>query len=345
MKSALDNQNIPIETPKTTSVFYPWLYVPWRILQDYLALDRVPHALLLYGSEGVGKTYLANRFANMLLCQNKEEIACGRCSDCYLFLAGTHPDVLQVQPAEKGKAIGVDAIRHLVHQLSLKPHYNGFRIIIITTAHRMNTNASNALLKTLEEPAAGRTVFLLLAETLSGLPATILSRCQKLPIPTPQGKIAQQWLEESHPGCASTALLSAAHGAPLKALALIESNVVEQRKIAFLEWKALLLGKQEPIVLAERWQNESLEERIGWLLSWTGDLVRRACAPGWPLCNDDLEWPMLRIHPRDVLRLLDYWNVLLTSYRALNGPANRQLLLEEVFIQGARLIPSHEKVY
>lgn len=317
---------------------YPWLAEAWRALDGHWAAGRVPQALLIHGGVGLGKRRLAEIFAGKLLCTAAGEFACGRCAGCRLLQAGAHPDFIKVEPPEPGKAIGVDAIRHLIGDLALKPQYGGFRVILIAPAHQMNLNAANALLKTLEEPAE-RTAMLLLSDKPSALPPTILSRCQKLAIRLPERGSACGWLAAERPGCEAEVLLAAAQGSPLKALAMADSGVIERRRKAFSECTGLLLGREEPVTVAERWLAEPHEELIDWMMSWTLDLVRLRSAPGWKkLANADFREPLQQVSGRlDLEGLLDHWALLLQSRRALGGQANRQLLLEEVLIRWSGL--------
>ena len=299
------------ETP-----LYPWLTEPWRTLGVHLESGRVPQALLIHGPAGVGKALLAEAFAQKLLCGQPAEFACGQCPGCRLFLAGTHPDFIRVQPAEPGKAINVDAIRHLIDGLALKSQYSGYRVVIVAPAHQMNLNASNALLKTLEEPAE-RTIMLLLTESPSALPATILSRCQKLPVPMPNREAVHGWLEKECPGAAADVLLAAAEGSPLKALALAGSEVVDRRRAVFAECAGLLRGQLDPVAVAERWQGEPHEQHIDWMISWAADLARMSSAGDeCPLRNPDLRGELQVLAYRlDLYNLFEHWSLLLKTRR------------------------------
>ncbi|SMF94902.1 DNA polymerase-3 subunit delta' [Methylomagnum ishizawai] len=317
---------------------YPWLAGAWHILGAHLAAGRVPQALLILGAAGIGKTHLAGWFAQRLLCTAPGEFGCGQCPACRLFLAGTHPDFLKVQPAEPGKGIGVDAIRHLTADLALKSQFEGYRVVVIAPAQAMNISAANALLKTLEEPAE-RTVMLLLSEAQAGLPATILSRCQRLPVALPDAATACRWLETRHPGCGAATLLAAAQGSPLRALALAGTEVAERRRTVFRQWGGVLLGQEEPVAVAELWEKQAHEEFVEWISTWTMDLIRLLSVPADPpRYNPDLAKGMRTLAGRLNLRdLFEYWNLVLRSKRALGGQANRQLLLEELLIHGSRL--------
>ena len=160
------------------SSLYPWLQSYSNRLLDYIRQNKIPQALLLTGNNGLGKRKLAEYYASILLCENLGDNleACGECQSCKLIASATHPDFLMIEPEEPGKAIGINVIRGLITRLSLKPQFNGQRIIIIDAADHLNNAAANAFLKCLEEPNE-RTSFVLIAEKPSLLPITIRSRC------------------------------------------------------------------------------------------------------------------------------------------------------------------------
>ena len=135
---------------------------------------RIVHALLFSGPRGTGKRTAARWFAQTMLCRG-EDRPCGVCPACKQFLSGAHPDVRVLQPEKN--VIKVEAIRDLIEYLSLRPYEGGKHIAIIEQADRMNPNAQNALLKTLENPS-GDVMFFLITDAPGGLLSTILSRCQ-----------------------------------------------------------------------------------------------------------------------------------------------------------------------
>lgn len=135
---------------------------------------RIVHALLFTGPVGTGKRTAANWFARAMLCQGAEK-PCGECPACKKMLSGIHPDVRVIRPEKN--VIKVDAIRDLIEYLSLRPYESDQHIVMIEQADKMNANAQNALLKTLESPT-GNVMFFLLSDSPGGLLSTILSRCQ-----------------------------------------------------------------------------------------------------------------------------------------------------------------------
>ena len=147
-----------------------------------------PHAVLLVGPAGVGKTTLALDLAAGLLCTADDPAArpCGTCRACRLVASGGHPDVHRVGPEGPGRQVviggpgaRVRGIRDLIADLALLPVEGGARVAIVEAAQRMNEDAQAALLKTLEEPPAGVTL-ILCADAEEPLLPTIRSRCARL---------------------------------------------------------------------------------------------------------------------------------------------------------------------
>ncbi|HEY6057294.1 MAG TPA: DNA polymerase III subunit delta', partial [Candidatus Limnocylindrales bacterium] len=143
--------------------------------------SRVPHAVLLAGPGSVGKTTLALDLAAGLLCQATDRAVrpCRACRACRLLDAGNHPDLHRLAPEGPGRQIQIDSIRRLVSALALLPLEGEARVAIIESAHRMNEDAQNALLKTLEEPPDGVTIVLCADEDERLLP-TVRSRCARI---------------------------------------------------------------------------------------------------------------------------------------------------------------------
>lgn len=149
----------------------------FNLLKNAFAQNRLSHAYLLSGMPGVGKTDFAKQFATLLLCEKNS--MCGHCRACLLMQAGSHPDFLLIRPEEKSRSIKIDQIREMSDKVSRTAHAGGYQVVIISPADAMPVPAANALLKTLEEPN-GHVVIFLIDDQKNNLPATIVSRCQKL---------------------------------------------------------------------------------------------------------------------------------------------------------------------
>jgi DNA polymerase-3 subunit delta' len=146
-----------------------------------------PHAVLLVGPQGVGKTTLALDLAAGLLCTAEPAARpCRSCRSCRMVDKGGHPDVHRLGPSGPGRQVvigGPDAkyrgIRELIAELALMPVEGGARVAIIESADRMNEDAQSALLKTLEEPPPG-VVIVLCADQEDRLLPTVRSRCARV---------------------------------------------------------------------------------------------------------------------------------------------------------------------
>lgn len=326
-------------TPDPTRVDdLPWLAVYWRRLHAYIESGSIPQALLIDGTAGLGKMRLAQAFAQRLLCRRQDEFACGECPACQLFAARTHPDFILVEPEEAGKPITVDAIRSLIAVLSLKPQYNGRRVVVLAPAQQMNAAAANSLLKTLEEPDE-HTLMLLLTESPAALPATILSRCQRLDIAIPAREAALAWLSERNLAEQAQVLLSLAQGAPLRAQALSGEGIIAKRGEFFMAWCDILRRGDEPVAIAEKWAGFSCETLTDWMISWVMDLIRVGVVPHGPrLDNPDLEESLQALSGRlNLQQIYGFLDRLNGAKRSLAGQVNRQLALEELLIHWSRL--------
>lgn len=148
-------------------------------LQKAIEHNKISHAYILTGEEGMGRKMLARAFAMTLLCERSNQEPCMECHSCRQLLSGNHPDVIWVTH-EKPASIGVDDIRLQINDtIQIKPYSSAYKIYIVDEAGKMTVQAQNALLKTVEEPPA-YAIFLLLTTNSEAFLPTILSRCIQL---------------------------------------------------------------------------------------------------------------------------------------------------------------------
>jgi DNA polymerase-3 subunit delta' len=335
---------------------FPWLAKPWHELVG--RRGALPHALLIHGHSGLGKTALARTFAQALLCEapRADGLPCGACRACHWFGQGNHPDFRIVEPevlAEEtslaqgegqGKGPGspsrqikIDQIRELQEFLAVGTHRGGARVILVRPAEAMNAATANALLKSLEEPPA-KTVFLLVSSAPDRLLPTVRSRCQRVGVPAAAPEDALPWLRAAGVKDPDAELRHASN-APLAA--------VEDSGEGVRTRDALLarLGRSDATALdlADACQGAAPEAVVGWLQKWTYDLV--ALQMGGAIRFNVRQESALRAIAGvlSTPALLRFERSLSAARRVALHPLNPRLFLEEIFLRYTQLRESpHE---
>lgn len=272
---------------------YPWQDAAWQQWQTLRA--RLPHAILLHGPEGIGKTAFAEACAQSLLCETPaaDGHACGTCDACGWFTQYSHPDYRRVRPEildegevgddEDGEAetkksksskapskeIKIDQIRALADFMNISTHRSGMRVITLYPAEALNTPAANSLLKMLEEPPPN-TMFLLVTNSIDRLLPTILSRCRKFALAMPDRAAALQWLKEQQVKDAPD-WLAEQGGAPLAALQSAQAGTRETLD-EFLQQLAQP-GVDAALKSADRLQKVPVTDLVAWLQRWLYDVL------------------------------------------------------------------------
>ncbi|MFI5253961.1 MAG: hypothetical protein ACHQ15_00675 [Candidatus Limnocylindrales bacterium] len=189
----------------------------------WLAAGRCPAAILVVGPAGVGKTTLALDLAAGLLClaADPAERPCRACAACRKVDHGNHPDVHRLAPSGPGGQVRIDGARGLLTDLALLPMEGRCRVAMVESAHRLNPDAQNALLKTLEEPPASA-VIVLCADDEAVLLETVRSRCTRLRLGPVDARVIAALLAERELADAprGARIARAAAGRPGVAIAL-----------------------------------------------------------------------------------------------------------------------------
>lgn len=316
-----------------------------NLLRAHAAGDKHRHAYLLAGPEGIGRRTLAVRFAQALNCQNPPEPGgfCGTCRECRQIAALAHPDLSLLVPAAGHKDILIDQVRELQHTLALAPYAARYRIALLPDFQRANTQAANALLKTLEEPPE-RVILLLTADALENLLPTIISRCEVIRLRPAAIASAQEYLqaEKGVPPEQAQLLAHLTSGRIGAAIRLAEDPETLDRRREHLETLLSLLPapRYERFKLAEGLAKSYDTARVKagevlplWLSFWR-DVFVRASGAELALVNLDFEAQVdqvaARVSPQAARALILAHEEALEQ---LNAYANVRLLLEALMLR------------
>ena len=229
---------------------------PWQreVLDRALVLkqeNRLPQAVLLETASDFQMDDLARYLSMLLLCDQPQNLSlCGTCEACRMMSAGTYADFslvtleVDVKSKKLSKNIKIEQIRNLIHELHLTRKYSRLKIAAIFPAEAMNKSSANALLKTLEEPAAG-VLLLLITRNPGRIPITLRSRCQSWTIDPAEEQASLEWLANQD-GDVKTAAqyLQYAGGDPLLAMHLQEQSYAQRVETFKSSLTAFLRGGQ-----------------------------------------------------------------------------------------------------
>ncbi len=297
------------------------------------------HAYLFEGPRGLGKRRVAEWLALYTNCLG-EQRPCGACARCGPILAGTHPDVIVLEPdvSKASRIIAVAAVRDVIRKAGYHRFDSARRFVIVDPADAMQDAAANALLKTLEEPPEG-TGFILVAASARGLLPTIVSRCQRIRFGAVPTDAIEGWLRDrGFPNAAVAA--RAAMGCPGRALELVDGGLqarVEARDtvtqlasstsaeaFAITERALKKRTKTDWSPLVERWF-EVVEELLR-------DTAVRGSGAELPLLHPDAvdvidRW-VDRLYPHGIDRIV---HALEEARQQLRVNANGRLVLDAFF--------------
>lgn len=325
----------------TGNLPYPWQLDIWELLLRQSHAKRLPHALLIQGEPATGKRHFANALAQKLLCTGNEEFACGECKNCQLFLAGTHPDFVDVRLEEKSKQIKVDQIRSAIDFIAKTSQQGGMKIVVIEPAEQMNINAANSLLKCLEEPA-GDSLIILLSHAPNRLLPTIRSRCRNIVICKPAVQQAEKWLStfihnEEH----RHSLMMLANNNPLLALRYADMDMMDIYKDTISQLAALQTGGESLVKQAEKIDKGGdilqwlfIQQKILWLLIQQGFKIGDLSRPDLQILSSLVQKPHFQ---KRGYRLLEEIQQAINEVQGVTNP-NTLLLVESLLVRWQALM-------
>lgn len=320
-------------------------------LSYFIKENKLAHAYLFSGPLGVGKRTCAIAFAKALLCQNPlGQVSCNKCSVCQKIDQEEHPDFRIIKPL--GNSIKIEQIRNLQKDLILGSKLGSYTLNIILDAQSMTKEASNSLLKTLEEPNPG-TIFILVTSNPQFLLPTIVSRCQQMVFQYLKKEEVLLVLERLKIKLPSRLPLDLFGGSVGKIINFIEGDGLAKREqILELANNILKLNLNQILKLAEDMVNSSkkknnfdkkdLLEQLDLLLLWYRDIIlKKEGIEDKFLINKDqlaqMDKAMELYSNKELLNILAKTE---KAKKALNIGANTRLTIETLFLALAKKIPN-----
>ncbi len=310
---------------------------PIRLLQQALLKDRLPHAYLFLGPEGIGKRLTALTLAKTLNCEQGKGDCCEKCLPCRKIEDSNHPDVGVISP--DGQFIKIDQIRQLQRSLSYRPYEGRKRVCILDNADRMKAEGANALLKTLEEPPPDTLLILLAPETDALLP-TIVSRCQQVSFtPLPLNEMTKELtMRLSLDQAEAKTLAELSQGSPGRALEMFHHEVWEKRPKFIQDLIDLSSqGVQRAFAVAGSLADlgDDLPLAFPIMISWYRDLIvwNEQKDVNWLINQDFHEEIRKRAGLMSRKSLVHRVEAINQTAKALSRNVNRLLAMENLMLQ------------
>jgi DNA polymerase-3 subunit delta' len=310
-------------------------------LRRALSCDRLHHAYLFEGAEGVGKKTIALGLAKAIHCAVATGDYCGICADCARIQDGNHPDVRVIELLPGKKEIGIQQVRELEKELSFRSFSGKRRIVVLDPATLMNLSAQNALLKTLEEPPQN-SLLILIAPTRGGLLPTVRSRCLRVAFgPLPRSLVAGFLITKQGLQVEEAEFLAAITMGSLGAAVRIDKeDILEKRK----RWLTLLRSLtaydyKAAIDAAETLANnkDELLEFLDWAFCWHRDrLVYAVTQSPQEIVNLDLLSEIQRqIVDSELGNILSSLSETAGAVERIHRNLNRRMVLEHLLLHAA----------
>ena len=318
-------------------------------LTHLIKTKKIPNALLFSGNSDIGRSKAAFLFAKGVNCLNGKLPFCNKCKSCRKIDAKSHPDILTIQLLENKKSILISQIRELKSVILSRPNEAKFRMILIFDADLMNIEAQNALLKMLEEPPE-RTFFILIAQKISLLAATILSRCRTIMFkPLNYKLVANRLVDEFNFDKDLAKIVSQNADADFKkALSFLQKQELNKQELTWIQKRKFLIEKflllmnnnshkntQDKLILSESISNETLkiDEAIAIMKTLLRDLIVIKYNSEHVINLDFFDKIQKISHTLETKKIFKYIEELFETEKRLLSNSSIRLTLERFFLR------------
>ena len=236
--------------------------------------EKMHHAFLISGRQGIGKSRLISHLSLITLCSNTNSVICGECNSCKFSNLENHPDFHELQVLENKKLVGISQIHELRHKLYESSFLGKNKVASLTNIEKISMDGLNALLKILEEPPEN-TFFFLSTSFLNQIPATIQSRCIDIDIITPKTDETLDWLSSYERSDAIKAL-QLNDNLPFSAEEFLEKGMLEIRTNFVQDISGIIKEGKDLISVSDKWikDESSLNIKLEWMSLILSDAVK-----------------------------------------------------------------------
>jgi DNA polymerase-3 subunit delta' len=296
----------------------------------------IPHAMLFTGVDGIGKQTTARALGMALNCLSPVGVsACGECPPCQKVISGAHPDMITVKPERA--FIKIDQVRAVSRQLRFAPLEGNWRIVIISDAQALNLEASNAILKILEEPPKGTVIILTATQTTDLLP-TIVSRCQQVAFrPIPCEKVAEVLVElRGLDRQTATTLAVSTNGSLGKTLSVDAEKWTIWRTGLLEQIASISIRSIQPIFAfadALARDKDRLSDALDMIMTWFRDVLMCKISPERIINKDFMTKIQHASQGRSVNELLEKVWAVYGAQTAISQNSNARLALEVMMMR------------
>tara|TARA_B100001029_G_scaffold65807_1_gene53409 strand:+ start:8557 stop:9531 length:975 start_codon:yes stop_codon:yes gene_type:complete len=302
---------------------------------DLLTKEKLHHAYLFFGREGLGKELLLSTLSQGILCEETTLFPCGKCYNCKLVLSQNHPDLHILEIEEGKKNISISQILDLREKIYESSFLGKNKIILIPNIEFMSRDASDSILKILEEPPKD-TFFVMSSHFIHLIPSTIRSRSIEIEITNPSFEECLEWLSESYSENLELAI-ELSNNRPFIAKDLLDLNLVELRSKFIKDISGIIKSGKDIVNISENWSKEleTLTLKIEWMSYILIDAIKHNATNEAEVVSDSENITRYLGEKSDIFNLHELLNKTNQTWNLFSNDSNlrKDYQLQSLFVE------------
>ena len=302
---------------------------------DLLTKEKLHHAYLFFGREGLGKELLLSTLSQGILCEDTTLFPCGKCHNCKLALSQNHPDLHILEIEEGKKNISISQILDLREKIYESSFLGKNKIILIPNIEFMSRDASDSILKILEEPPKD-TFFVMSSHFIHLIPSTIRSRSIEIEITNPSFEECLEWLSESYSENLELAI-ELSNNRPFIAKDLLDLNLVELRSKFIKDISGIIKSGKDIVNISENWSKEleTLTLKIEWMSYILIDAIKHNATNEAEVVSDSENITRYLGEKSDIFNLHELLNKTNQTWNLFSNDSNlrKDYQLQSLFVE------------